>query len=233
VGRRVFSQPRPACPAHPNSHVVLDGHYGPVDHRRPRYRCYPGGVGGKGREWHRFTEPLPRQMTGGGVCVVCERDLHPHEGPQTPRAYEFAARHIAEALVAGATYPEAAARARRRAGRFPLNTDGSRATRATANSSRTGLSCSPRSCSSRTVGRRGSLLLDHIGFRVKAWREGGTTVTGPVAFNVLAAAGYESPVGRRRGVTDTDKPSLLSKAALDARKLAEEARASRPRRRAA
>jgi hypothetical protein len=41
------------------------------------------------------------------------------------------------------------------------------------------------------------------------------------------------PVGRRRGVTDTDKPSLLSKAALDARKLAEEARASRPRRRAA
>jgi hypothetical protein len=42
---------------------------------------------------HRFTEAIPRQMTDGGVCVVCQRDVHRHEGPQTPRTYEFAARH--------------------------------------------------------------------------------------------------------------------------------------------
>lgn len=60
----------------------------------------PGGLGGNGQEWHRFTKPLRRQVTVAGVCVVCERDVHPHEGPQTPRAYEFAARYIAEALIA-------------------------------------------------------------------------------------------------------------------------------------
>jgi hypothetical protein len=41
------------------------------------------------------------------------------------------------------------------------------------------------------------------------------------------------PVGERRAVTDTAAPSLLSEAALDARERAEEARASRPQRRAA
>jgi hypothetical protein len=40
------------------------------------------------------------------------------------------------------------------------------------------------------------------------------------------------PVGERRAVTDRDKPSLLSKAALDAREEAEKVRAARPRRRA-
>lgn len=203
MGRPMSSQPRPACLAHPNSHVVLDGHYGPTDHRRPRYRCYPAGVGGKGREWHRFTEPLPRQMTDGGVCVVCERDVHPHEGPQTPRAYAFAARHIAEALVAvgsGATYRDAAARARRRAGRFPFNGDGSR------RYSRHGQLVAdwvelfaPVVFEQHRRGAwptQGSVLLDHIGFRVKARREDGTPVTGPVAFNILAAAGYENGVMR-------------------------------------
>lgn len=203
MGRRVSSQPRPACPAHSNSHVVLDGHYGPADHRRPRYCCYPGGVGGKGHPWHRFTEVLPRQMTDGGVCVVCERDVHRHEGPQTPRAYEFAARHIAEALVAvgaGATYRAAAAHARQRAGRFPLNGDGSR------RYSRHGqlvadwvelfapVVFEPHRRTAWPTD--GSVLLDHIGFRVKAAREDGTPVTGPVAFNVLAAAGYENGVMR-------------------------------------
>ena len=42
----------------------------------------------------------------------------------------------------------------------------------------------------------GSVLLDHLGFRVKATREDGRPVTGPVGFNVLAAAGYENGVLR-------------------------------------
>jgi len=199
VGRRPTNQPRPQCPAYPNSHVVLDGRYGPREHRRPRYRCYPGGVGGKGEEWHRFTEPLPRQMTDGGMCVVCERDVHPHEGPQTPRTYEFAARHIAEALVAvgaGATYRDAAARVRRRAGRFPLNADGS-----------------------QRYSRHGQLVADCVELfapvvfephRRDRWAKRGQRPARPhrvpsqglaggrdagdrpVAFNVLAASGYEN-----------------------------------------
>jgi hypothetical protein len=49
----------------------------------------------------------------------------------------------------------------------------------------------------------------------------------------LAHRQRRRPVGRRRAVTDAAVPSLLSEAALDARKRAEEARASRPQRRAA
>ncbi len=37
--------------------------------------------------YHRFTEPMPRQVAVGGVCMVCERDIHDHEGPSGPRNY--------------------------------------------------------------------------------------------------------------------------------------------------
>lgn len=106
---------------------MLDGRYGKPGHRRPRYRCYPSGVGGNGQRWHRFTEPLPRQMTVGGLCLECERTVHPSEGPPTPRSYEFAARDIARALKlvgSGVTYREAAAEVRRQANRMPLDEEG-------------------------------------------------------------------------------------------------------------
>ncbi len=40
---------KPVVALHPESRVMLDGHYGPSDHRRPRYRCYLGGVGRQAR----------------------------------------------------------------------------------------------------------------------------------------------------------------------------------------
>lgn len=38
----------------------------------------------------------------------------------------------------------------------------------------------------------GSIILDHLGFRIRELRPDGTPKTGPVAFNVLAAQGYEN-----------------------------------------
>jgi hypothetical protein len=58
---------------------------------------------------HRFTEPLP------------------HEGPSTPRGFDFAAREIARALVSvgsGATYRQAAFDARERSGRLRYSKPG-------------------------------------------------------------------------------------------------------------
>jgi hypothetical protein len=99
VGRRVSSQPRPA---HPNSHVVLDGHHGPAAHS-----VY---------------------ATAAIRAAWAARVFEPH-------------RRVA----------------------WPTD---------------------------------GSVLLVHIGFRVKARREDGMTASGPVAFNVLAAAGCENGVMR-------------------------------------
>lgn len=203
MGKRVSKVPRPACQEHPTGHVVLDGYYGPPDHRRPRYRCCKDGVGGAGREWHRFTEVMPRQVTDYGFCVRCERGLHRHEGPQTPRRYDFAARYIAEALVAvgrGESYRRAAAAARYQASRFPRSGDDS------FRFSNHGQVVAEwvevlapvvfeQHRKTHWPGQ-GSVLLDHIGFRVKAVKKDGKPVTGPVAFNVLAAAGYENEVLR-------------------------------------
>jgi hypothetical protein len=176
--------------------VVFDGRYGEAGHRRQRYRCYPEGR--PGGSYHRFTDTLPRQVTVAGVCEECERGVHVSEGPPTPRQYEFAARDVARALVAvlrGQTYKAAAAEVRRRSDRFPLRPDGRR------HYSRHG----------QLVGdwvevfapviydrerrtswpQTGSLVLDHLGFRVRGYDEHGRPKTGPVAFNVLAALGYE------------------------------------------
>jgi hypothetical protein len=203
MGRHLSGQPRPACPQHPDSYVVLDGHYGPPAHRRPRYRCYPAGVDAPRTGWHRFTETLPRQMTASGLCATCERHLAANEGPQTPRKYEFAARQIAEALVAvgaGASYREAAARARQHAGRFPVDADGksrySRHGQLVANWVEVFAPVVFEPHRRWSWPTEGSVLLDHLGFRVKATREDGRPVTGPVGFKVLAAAGYENGVLR-------------------------------------
>ena len=98
------------------------------------------------------------------------------------------------------TYRDAGAQARRRAGRFPLDDDGSRRYSRHGQLVADGVELfapvvfEPRR--RRHWPSSESLLLDHIGFRVKAWRNDGTPVTGPVAFNVLAAAGYENGVMR-------------------------------------
>jgi len=183
MGRGISKLPRPGCTKHPGSHVVLDGQYGPKGHRRPRYRCYYARGGDGERKWHRFTEPMPRQMTDGGVCVLCERNMHRHEGPPTPRGYEFGARYITSALVAvgrGQSYRAASGAVRRTAERFPLDAAGE------ARYSDHGQVIADwvevfapvvfepyRKSSWPTTG---SVLLDHLGFRVKATDKDGKRV---------------------------------------------------------
>lgn len=94
------------------------GTYGRPGHRRQRYECWPKN----GEPPHRFTETLPRQNTHSGDCYECERHFAAHEGPPTPRLYEFSAREIAVALVRvgeGQSYRSAAAKIRQRARREP------------------------------------------------------------------------------------------------------------------
>ena len=179
--------------------MVFDGRYGKPGHKRQRYRCYPSGHSGNGESFHRFAPALPRQVTVGGVCASCERDVAPHEGPQGPRRYAFSARDVAEALIqvgGGATYCDAAARTRQRAHRFPHDEDGEE------RYSRHGqlvqdwvevfapIVFEPL--------RRGSwpedvsLVVDHLGFRVHDFNEMGQPKVGPVAFNILAAMSYDN-----------------------------------------
>lgn len=79
---------------------------------------------------HRFTEVLPRIVTGPGahVCPDCATALEPWEGQPAPRLYGFTARDVTAALVmvaAGASYRETAEAIRIRAGRA-LSTEPSR-----------------------------------------------------------------------------------------------------------
>ena len=113
----------PSCqvPGHEKSVVVRDGWYGRVGQRRQRWRCAPA----EGSP-HRFTEVLPRIVSGAGdhVCPDCATALEPWEGQPAPRLYGFSAREVAGALgmvAAGATYRESAEAIRIRAGR-PLST---------------------------------------------------------------------------------------------------------------
>lgn len=215
MGRGLSKVPRPGCQQHPGSHAVLDGHYGPKQHRRPRYRCYYETDAAGLRRWHRFTEMLPRQMTDGGVCVFCERDVHGHEGPPTPRGYEFAARYIAAALVAvgrGESYRSASAAARAAAERFPHDKDGNRRF-----SNHGQVIADWVEVFAPVVFEQhrrtewptdGSLLLDHVGFRTRKTDKDGRPVVGPVAFNILAAAGYEG--GRLRLWHVQSSPTVLT-----------------------
>jgi hypothetical protein len=86
---------RPECPVHPGSKVWFDGTSGKPGHERQRFKCVANGNG----RVHVFTEPLPRQQAAAGSCDHCERPVHRHEAPQTPRKFEYAARDIAAALL--------------------------------------------------------------------------------------------------------------------------------------
>jgi hypothetical protein len=183
-------------PEHAGSRVKLDGTYGKPGHRRQRYRCSPRG--GKPRV---FTELLPREESWHDSCEQCERHVERREGPKAPRHYQFVARGIAEALHAvggGATYMHASRIARDRARRFRFDAE----TGELRESDHGQLVADwvelfapvvfePHRPSAWPV--EGSLLLDHLPFRVRALGESGKRIpAGRVAFDVFCAVGYRA-----------------------------------------
>lgn len=163
----------------------FNGTYGSPGHERPRWKCVPRN----GDRPHRFTEPLPRQVAHAGYCTSCERAFDPREGPVTPRAYAFAVKQVAQALVAvgaGASYRQAAEQARTEAHRHPRD-------RRSAHGQLVAdwvevfapVVFEPHRPSSWP---KGTLLLDEQVFRVRRpdRRQGGDP-----AFTILGAYGYE------------------------------------------
>lgn len=118
----------PSCPALGHTmvegfRVSRDGRYGHAPAPlRQRYRCTaPDG------EFHRFTPPMPRELTTGGVCPTCDTHVAAHAGPVVSRAYRHRLHLVAEALVAvgrGVSYASASQRARVASGRDQLVGDG-------------------------------------------------------------------------------------------------------------
>jgi hypothetical protein len=85
--------------------------------------CEPRGGGRP----HRFTEVLPRLEAAQAHCSECSTLLDAWEGQTAPRTYVWHARHIAATLLdlsRGATYRDAARRAREAAGRVPRDSAG-------------------------------------------------------------------------------------------------------------
>jgi len=189
----------PECsrPGHEGSRVVFDGHYGRPGHRRQRYRCHPPD----GSKWHRFTPPLPRQDAVGGECEYCERDLHTHEGPRTPRSSLFSARDVAHALVEvgrGASYRAASATVRTRANRHPIREDGPTYSRHGQLAADLVEVFAPVVFDAYRplAWPSGTLVLDQVPFRVKARDKDGRPIPGGVvAFNVFGALGYDEGRG--------------------------------------
>jgi hypothetical protein len=178
------------------SRIKLDGTYGKPGHRRQRYKCSPR----RGKP-HVFTELLPREETWHGSCEHCERHLERREGPKAPRNYHFVARGIAEALLAvgaGATYMQASRIARARARRFPVD----RETGELRESDHGQLVADWVELFAPVVFEpyrpafwppEGSLLLDHLPFRVRALDADGKRIpAGRVAFDVFCAVGYRA-----------------------------------------
>jgi hypothetical protein len=185
------------CPDHAGSRVKLDGTYGKPGHRRQRYKCSPRG-GGKP---HVFTELMPREESWHGACDHCERRVERREGPKAPRHYHFVARGIAESLGAagaGATYMQASRVARDRARRFRVDLESGEL----RESDHGQLVAdwvelfAPIVFESRRPAfwpPEGSLLLDHLPFRVRALDADGKRIpAGRVAFDVFCAVGYRA-----------------------------------------
>lgn len=184
-------------PEHAGSRIKLDGTYGKPGHRRQRYKCSPRG-GGKA---HVFTELLPREESWHGSCDHCERQVERREGPKAPRRYQFVARGIAEALAAvgaGASYMRASRVARDRARRFRFDLE----TGEVRESDHGQLVADWVELFAPVVFEahrpsawpaEGSLLLDHLPFRIRAERASGIGIPGGrVAFDVLCAVGYRA-----------------------------------------
>ena len=174
--------------------MKLDGTYGRRGHRRQRYRCTP-----RGGKSHVFTELLPREEAWHDSCEHCERQVERREGPKAPRHYQFVARGIAEALHAvgsGASYRHAAWVSRDRAHRFRFDV----ATGEVRESNHGQLVADWVELFASVVFEEhrptawpaeGSLLLDHLPFRVRALDASGKRIpAGHVAFDVFCAVGY-------------------------------------------
>jgi Transposase, Mutator family len=183
-------------PKHGGSRVELDGTYGKPGHRRQRCKCsLPDGRA------HVFTELLPREEAWRDACESCERHLERHEGPKAPRHYQFVAWGIAEALQAvgsGDTYMQAARVARDRAHRFRYD-PGTGEVRESAHGQLVAdwvelfapVVFEPHRPASWPA--EGSLLLDHIPFRIRAEDAKGHGIPGgTVAFDVFCAVDYRA-----------------------------------------
>jgi hypothetical protein len=184
-------------PEHAGSRVKLDGTYGKSSHRRQRYKCSPHGDG----KPHVFTELLPREESWQNSCEHCERQLERREGPKAPRHYQFVARGIAEALQAvgaGMTYMRASRVTRDRARRFRFDVESGEL----RESDHGQLVADWVELFAPIVFEpfrptawpaEGSLLLDHLPFRVRALDAGGRRIpAGRVAFNVFCGVGYRA-----------------------------------------
>ena len=146
-----------------------------------------------------FTELLPREESWRGSCEHCERRLERREGPQAPRHYQFVARGIAEALQAvgaGSSYMRASRVARDRARRFRVDPE----TGELRESAHGQLLADWVELFAPVVFEpfrpaawpaEGSLLLDHLPFRVRALDPKGRRIpAGRVAFDVFCGVGY-------------------------------------------
>lgn len=183
-------------PDHAGSRVKLDGTYGRPGHRRQRYKCAP-----RAGKPHVFTELLPREEAWHGDCQQCERDLDRREGPKAPRNYHFVARGIAEALAAvgsGDTYMQASRVARDRARRFRFDPETGEV-RESAHGQLVAdwvelfapIVAAPHQPLAWPA--EGSLLVDHIPFRIRAEDANGRGIPGgTVAFDVFCAVGYRA-----------------------------------------
>jgi Transposase, Mutator family len=152
-----------------------------------------------------FTELLPREESWHGACDYCERRVERREGPKAPRHYQFVARGIAEALAAvgaGGTYMQAARVARDRARRFrfdPLTGEVRESAHGQLVADWVELFAPVlfEARRARSWPAEGSLLLDHLPFRVRAEDAAGRGIPGgTVAFDVFCAVGYRA--GRPR-----------------------------------
>lgn len=196
------SQARVKCPdpEHLGSRIKLDGSYGKPGHRRQRYKCSP-----RGAKPHVFTELLPREESWHDACEHCERRVDRREGPKAPRHYQFVARGIAEALHAvgaGASYMRASRVARDRARRFRFDAETGEL-RESAHGQLVAdwvevfapIVFEP--CRPRAWPVEGSLLLDHLPFRIRALDRSGRPIPGGrVAFDVFCAVGYRAGTPR-------------------------------------
>lgn len=183
-------------PEHAGSRIKLDGTYGCRGHRRQRYKCCPR----QGMP-HVFTELLPREESWHGDCEQCERHLERREGPKAPRHYQFVARGIAEALAAvgaGDTYMQASRVARDRARRFRFDPETGEL-RESAHGQLVAdwvelfapVVAAPHRPTAWPA--EGSLLLDHLPFRIRAEDANGRGIPGgTVAFDVFCAVGYRA-----------------------------------------
>ncbi len=151
--------------------------------------------------------------------MECERHLAPHEGPQTPRKYQFTAREIAAALMRvgeGATYRSAARDARRKARRFRANPETGEI-RETDHGQLVGdwvelfapVVFAPYAPTAWPD--EGTVVLDHLPFRVRAYRADGRPIPGGVvAFDVFCAMGYQAGrprLWRLEGFADAGEPN--------------------------